>query len=57
MPTPSRTAARAGGMTLIELLLVMALLVVIGSLVAPVFTGSFGSVRLRRASSTASRSR
>jgi prepilin-type N-terminal cleavage/methylation domain-containing protein len=37
------------GMTLIELLLVLALLVMIGSMVVPVFTGSFSSVRLRRA--------
>jgi prepilin-type N-terminal cleavage/methylation domain-containing protein len=37
------------GMTLVELLVVLALLVVIGSIVVPVFTGSFASVRLRRA--------
>jgi len=37
------------GMTLIELLLVLALLTVIGSMVVPVFTGSFSSIRLRRA--------
>jgi Tfp pilus assembly protein FimT len=36
-------------MTLVELLVVLALLVVIGSIVVPVFTGSFASVRLRRA--------
>jgi type II secretory pathway pseudopilin PulG len=36
-------------MTLVELLVVLALLVVIGSMVVPVFTGSFSSVRLRRA--------
>jgi type II secretory pathway pseudopilin PulG len=36
-------------MTLVEVLLVMALLVVIGSIVVPVFTGSFASMRLRRA--------
>jgi Tfp pilus assembly protein FimT len=36
-------------MTLVELLLVLALLVIIGSIVVPVFTGSFSSVRLRRA--------
>jgi type II secretory pathway pseudopilin PulG len=36
-------------MTLVELLVVLALLVVIGSIVVPVFTGSFSSVRLRRA--------
>ncbi len=39
----------ARGMTLVELLVVLALLVVIGSIVVPVFTGSFSSVRLRRA--------
>jgi prepilin-type N-terminal cleavage/methylation domain-containing protein len=37
------------GMTLIELLVVLALLVLIGSIVVPVFTGTFSSVRLRRA--------
>jgi type II secretory pathway pseudopilin PulG len=36
-------------MTLVELLLVLALLVIIGSIIVPVFTGSFASVRLRRA--------
>jgi Tfp pilus assembly protein FimT len=36
-------------MTLVELLVVLALLVVIGSIVVPVFTGSFATVRLRRA--------
>jgi hypothetical protein len=36
-------------MTLFEVVLVTALLVVVGSLVVPVFTGSFSSVRLRRA--------
>jgi len=48
---PTSLSARwcRGGMTLIELLLVLALLVVIGSMVVPVFTGSFASVRLRRA--------
>jgi Tfp pilus assembly protein FimT len=52
----SRTATRsggarhiAGGMTLIEILVVLALLVVIGGLVVPVFAGSIASVRLRRA--------
>lgn len=52
----SRTAARSGparraasGMTLIEILVVLALLVVIGGLVIPVFEGSIASVRLRRA--------
>jgi Tfp pilus assembly protein FimT len=36
-------------MTLVELVLVLALLVIIGSLIVPVFVGSFNSVRLRRA--------
>ena len=36
------------GMTLVELLLVLVLLVVIGSLVVPILSGSFASVRLRR---------
>jgi len=36
-------------MTLIEILVVLALLVVIGGLVVPVFEGSIASVRLRRA--------
>lgn len=36
-------------MTLIEILVVLALLVVIGGLVIPVFEGSIASVRLRRA--------
>lgn len=42
-------AAKARGMTLVEILVVLALLVIIGGLVVPVFTGSFASVRLRRA--------
>ena len=53
---PSRAVTRSGrplrslrGMTLVEILVVLALLVVIGGLVVPVFTGSFASVRLRRA--------
>jgi hypothetical protein len=37
------------GITLFELLLVLTLLVVFGSMVAPVFMGGFSSVRLRRA--------
>jgi type II secretory pathway pseudopilin PulG len=37
------------GITLVELLLVLALLVVVGSLAAPAVTSSFASVRLRRA--------
>jgi Tfp pilus assembly protein FimT len=52
----SRTATRSGsgprssgGMTLVEILVVLALLVVIGGLVVPVFEGSIASVRLRRA--------
>jgi Tfp pilus assembly protein FimT len=45
-----RTAAFAdrGGMTLVEILLVLALVVLIGSMVAPVFTGAFSAIRLRR---------
>jgi len=35
-------------MTLFELLLVLVLLVIIGSLAAPLFEGSFSSIRLRR---------
>lgn len=53
---PVSTVTRSGrplrslrGMTLVEILVVLALLVVIGGLVVPVFTGSFASVRLRRA--------
>lgn len=40
--------ARRRGMTLFELLLVLVLLVVVGSLAAPLFEGSFASIRLRR---------
>lgn len=54
--TASRTATRSGratqshgGMTLVEILVVLVLLVVLGSLVLPVLTGSIASVRLRRA--------
>jgi len=39
---------RSAGVTLVELLLVLVLLVVIGSLAAPTLTGGFDSVRLRR---------
>ena len=39
---------RRRGMTLFELLLVLVLLVVVGSLAAPLYEGSFGSIRLRR---------
>ncbi len=53
---PSWTATRSGrpprslsGMTLVEILVVLALLVVIGGLVVPIFAGSIASVRLRRA--------
>ena len=52
----SRTATRAGrapqshgGMTLVEILVVLVLLVVLGSLILPVLTGSIASVRLRSA--------
>lgn len=44
-----QAAVSLRGMTLVEIVLVTALLVVIGSLIVPVFTGSFTSVRLRRA--------
>ena len=37
------------GITLVELLLVLTLLVIVGSLAAPTVTSSFASVRLRRA--------
>jgi len=39
---------RRSAMTLFELLLVLVLLVVVGSLAAPLFEGSFASIRLRR---------
>ena len=39
---------RRRGMTLFELILVLVLLVVVGSLAAPLFEGSFASIRLRR---------
>ncbi len=39
---------RRSAMTLVELLLVLVLLVVIGSLAAPLYEGSFSSLRLRR---------
>lgn len=39
---------RRGAMTLVELLLVLVLLVIVGSLAAPLFEGSFSSIRLRR---------
>jgi prepilin-type N-terminal cleavage/methylation domain-containing protein len=47
----SRAAGRdaPGGMTLIELMLVLALLAVIGSLAMPIFDQAFASVQLRRA--------
>lgn len=40
---------RRRAMTLIEIVLVLALLVLIGSMIVPVFTGSFANIRLRRA--------
>lgn len=43
-----QSVAQQRAMTLVELLLVMVLLVVVGSLSAPLFEGSFSSVRLRR---------
>jgi type II secretory pathway pseudopilin PulG len=48
VPLPHRRLATSG-ITLVELLLVLALLVIIGSLAAPAVTNSFASVRLRRA--------
>ena len=48
-PLAEPGAANTLGMTLVEILVVLALLVVIGGLVVPVFTGSIASVRLRRA--------
>ena len=41
------TDRRRGAMTLFELLLVLVLLVVIGSLAAPLYEGSFSSIRLQ----------
>ncbi|BBO32391.1 prepilin-type N-terminal cleavage/methylation domain-containing protein [Lacipirellula parvula] len=41
-------SARRRGMTLVEILLVLALVVLIGSMVAPVFNGVFSTIRLRR---------
>lgn len=56
MLRPSRTAAPFGsdapprtGVTLFELLLVLVLLVIAGSLAIPAISGAFASVRLRRA--------
>ncbi|MCA9260650.1 MAG: hypothetical protein KDA61_15665 [Planctomycetales bacterium] len=46
--TPRRTKTRRA-ITLIELLLVLALLVVMASMAAPLVNGAFSSVRLRRA--------
>ena len=43
-----RQIDRRNAMTLFELLLVLALLVVVGSLAAPLYEGSFSSIRLRR---------
>ena len=48
-PLAEPGARNLRGMTLVEILVVLALLVVIGGLVVPVFTGSIASVRLRRA--------
>lgn len=47
-PCSRERTIRRRGMTLVELLLVLVLLVVVGSLSAPLFEGSFSSVRLRR---------
>ena len=43
------TVRGSAGMTLVELLLVLVLLVVVASLAVPVLEGSFASVRLKRA--------
>ena len=42
------STARRGGMTLFEILLVLVLLVVVGSLAMPLLEGGFASIRLRR---------
>ncbi|MGI9430324.1 MAG: hypothetical protein ACR2NM_16805 [Bythopirellula sp.] len=47
-PTRRDWFDRRHAMTLFELLLVLVLLVVVGSLAAPLFEGSFSSLRLRR---------
>jgi prepilin-type N-terminal cleavage/methylation domain-containing protein len=46
---PRQWHARERGVTLMELLLVLALLVIAGSIAIPAITGAFSSVRLRRA--------
>ena len=48
--TPAENLRRRPAITLVELLLVMFLLVVVGSLAAPLFEGSFSTIRLRRGS-------
>jgi len=48
-PVVSLGSDRPNGLTLMELLLVLVLLVVAGSLVVPAITTAFGSVKLRRA--------
>jgi type II secretory pathway pseudopilin PulG len=47
--TAPQHTTRRRGITLVELLLVLTLLVIVGSLSAPAVTSSFASVRLRRA--------
>ena len=47
-PFSGDLTGRRSAMTLVELLLVLALLVVVGSLAAPLYEGSFSSIRLRR---------
>jgi prepilin-type N-terminal cleavage/methylation domain-containing protein len=56
MRTPSRTATPSGsaasfrrGVSLMELLLVLVLLVIAGSIAVPAITGAFGGVKLKRA--------
>jgi Tfp pilus assembly protein FimT len=46
--THSRDPTDRRAMTLFEILLVLVLLVIVGSLAAPLFDGSFASLRLRR---------
>jgi type II secretory pathway pseudopilin PulG len=47
--TAPQPPTRRRGITLVELLLVLTLLVIVGSLAAPTVTSSFASVRLKRA--------
>ena len=49
LPASCARFRRRTGLTLFEILLVLVLLVVIGSLAKPIFDGAYASVRLRRA--------